>query len=140
MTKRPGLSKGEMDVARTLWDMGSATVRQLHEVLEKEKSIDFSTVQTYLRRLEQKGYAKTKLDGRVRVYSPSVKAETVIRETVGDLVDRLFGGNSMPLMQHLIEDNDVSSDEIAQLKSLISKLEKSQKSRPSKSPNKTKKG
>jgi predicted transcriptional regulator len=123
MTERPGLSKGEMEVARMLWQLESATVREVHEALSAEREIDFSTVQTYLRRLETKGYARAKLKGRARVYAPKIKRATVIRETVDDLVSRLFGGEAMPLMRHLIEDGKVSPDEIDQLKSLISDLE-----------------
>lgn len=123
MVDRPGLSKGEMEVARTLWSLGKATVREVHDEISKNKKIDFSTVQTYLRRLESKGYAKTTLSGRTRVYSAKVRPVTVIRETVNDLVDRLFGGEAMPLMRHLIEDGRVSEDEIDQLKNLIDRLE-----------------
>jgi predicted transcriptional regulator len=86
--------------------------------------MEFSTVQTYLRRLEKKGYLRTKLDGRTRVYSPRVKPRTVIRETINDVVERLFGGDTMPLMEHLIEDRGISDDDIVRLKQLLKRLEK----------------
>ena len=81
MVDRPSLSKGEMEVARLLWEIGPATVRQTFEALPKRRKMDFSTVQTYLRRLEKKGYATSTLDGRIRVYAARAKARTVIRET-----------------------------------------------------------
>lgn len=124
MTDRPLLSKGEMEVARSLWDIGPATVRQIHELVSESREIDFSTVQTYLRRLEKKGYVNSKLDGRIRVYAARTKARTVIRETVDDLVDRLFGGKAMPLMRHLIEDRDIQTEELTELRDLIERLEK----------------
>ena len=67
---------------------------------------------------------KANLDGRTRVYAPRVRPATVIRETVGDLVDRLFGGETLPLMRHLIEDGRVSDEELAELRQLIDRLEK----------------
>ena len=120
---RPALSKSELEIARILWALKNATVREVFEEASELREIDFATVQTYLRRLEKKGYAKAKLDGRVRVYSPRVKPQTVIRETIGDLVDRLFGGEAMPLMQHLIEERDLSDDDIAKLRELLDKAE-----------------
>ena len=123
MPERPALSKGELEVARVLWELRKATVREVHEAFPADRSIDFSTVQTYLRRLESKGYVNASLDGRVRVYSPKVRPTTVIRDTVNDLVDRLFGGETLPLMRHLIEDGRVSSDELAQLRELIDRME-----------------
>ena len=85
--------------------------------------MDFSTVQTYLRRLESKGYAGSKLDGRVRIYSARAKARTVIRETVDDLVQRLFGGETMPLVRHLIEERGINEQGLAELRTLIDRLE-----------------
>ena len=105
MVDRPALSKGEMEVARVLWDVGPATVRQVFEAIPKERELEFSTVQTYLRRLESKGHANSKLEGRIRIYSTRTRPKTVIRETVNDLIQRLFAGEAMPLVRHLIEES-----------------------------------
>jgi BlaI family transcriptional regulator, penicillinase repressor len=123
MARRPALSKGEMEVARAVWQLGEATVRQAHEAIPAARNMDFATVQTYLRRLEAKGYVRSSLAGHARVYAPKVMATTVIRETVEDLVDRLFGGEALPLVQHLIEDRGISADEISQLRQLLDRLE-----------------
>jgi BlaI family transcriptional regulator, penicillinase repressor len=123
MTVRPALSKGELEVARVLWDLGSATVREVFEAFPADRDIDFSTVQTYLRRLEQKGYARAKLAGRTRVYSPSVKPRTVIRETLNDLIDRLFGGETLPMMRHLVEEGKITAEDLAELRAMIDRME-----------------
>ena len=124
MAERAAMSKGEMEVARVLSDLKKATVREVHESFPAERAIDFTTVQTYLRRLETKGYVKAELDGRTRVYTPRVKLRTVIRETLDDLIDRLFCGETLPLVRHLIEERGVSDDELAELRQLIARLEK----------------
>ena len=123
MTERQPISKGEMEIARALWEISPATVRAVFESLPDNRKMDFSTVQTYLRRLETKGYVTSKLDGRVRVYASRTKARTVIRETVDDLVKRLFGGETMPLMRHLIEEHGVDEKGLAELRELIDRLE-----------------
>jgi predicted transcriptional regulator len=120
---RQALSKGELEVARLLWQLGEATVRQVHEAFPEGRQMDFATVQTYLRRLESKGYVHAKLDGRTRVYSPRVKPRTVIRETIDDLVERLFGGETMPLVRHLIEDRGIDAADLAELRQLLDRLE-----------------
>lgn len=124
MTDRPGLSKGEMEVARVLWGLREGTVRQVHEAFPPERTIDFATVQTYLRRLEAKGYVQTRLQGRIHVYSARVKPRTVIRQTVDDLVDRLFGGQTLPLVQHLIEERGLSERDLRQLRELLDRLDR----------------
>lgn len=124
MVERPMLSKGEMEVARILWEKAPASVRQIHEALPADRQMDFATVQTYLRRLESKGYAKSTLDGRIRIYAARTKALTVIRETVDDLVNRLFAGETMPLMRHLIEDRGIDGKGLCELRELLDRLEK----------------
>ena len=127
MTQRPALSKAELEIARVLWQLGSATVRQVHEALPAERQVDFATVQTYLRRLQQKGYISGRLEGRQRVYTPRIKPKTVIRETLDDLIERLFGGEAMPLMRHLIEERGMNDEELAELRRLIDRREKEQR-------------
>jgi len=93
MPPRPGLSKAELEIARIVWELKSAGVRQIFEALPAGRDIDFTTVQTYLRRLEEKGYFNAKLDGRNRVYSPNVQlAEpcTTVRAVVVDWSYHLF--------------------------------------------------
>lgn len=127
MGDRPGLSKGEMEVARVLWELGQASVREVHAALPNARSMEFATVQTYLRRLEGKGYVAGRLEGRTRIYTPKVKPRTVIRETLEDLVERLFGGETLPLMRHLIEERGITDEELAELRKLIDRMEKDQK-------------
>ncbi|WP_254510175.1 BlaI/MecI/CopY family transcriptional regulator [Anatilimnocola floriformis] len=119
MTDRPELSKGEMEVARILWELGHATVREVHVAFPDDRKIDFATVQTYLRRLETKGYVTGKLVARTRVYSPKVKPQKVIGRTIDDLIDRLFGGEALPLMRHLIEERGLTADDLSELRKLI---------------------
>ncbi len=123
MVIRPALSKGEMEVARVLWEIGPASVREIHEAVLKDRECDFATVQTYLRRMESKGYATSKLEGRVRIYAAKARPRTVIRETVDDLVERLFGGETMPLVRHLIEERGIGAADIAELRKLVDSLD-----------------
>ena len=73
MSKRPVLAKSELEIARIVWGLGQATVRQVVDALPEKRGLDFKTVQTYLRRLEAKGYVKTVRDGRSNVYKPIIR-------------------------------------------------------------------
>ncbi len=127
MAKRPVLARSELEVARVVWDLGSATVRQVLDALPKERELDFKTVQTYLRRLAVKGYLRTRREGRAMIYSPRVQPNRVIGEVVDDLMNRLFDGEVFPLFQHLIEDRGISDDEMRQLRELLDRLEREEK-------------
>ncbi len=120
--ERPSLAKSELEVARIVWQLGEATVRQVHEALPRGRKLDFWTVQTYLRRLKQKGYLKARCVGQGNVYSPAVQPKRVIRELMDDFVDRLFDGEVLPLFQHLVESRGLTDEEIDELQERLNEL------------------
>ena len=117
----PALSPAETEILRLIWQLGRGTVQQVCDNLPSRRHIAYATVQTLLRRLEKKGYVSHEAEGKAYVFSPAAKREEVIRRTVGDFVDRLFGGDPMPLMLHLANDSKLDADEIKRLKKLIGK-------------------
>ncbi|MBN1911802.1 MAG: BlaI/MecI/CopY family transcriptional regulator [Pirellulales bacterium] len=122
MAKRPPLPKSELEIARIVWDLGEATVREVLEALPEDRELDFWTVQTYLRRLKDKGYLKTRREGRNNVYSPKVAPDRVVGQVVGDFLDQVFDGEALPLFQHLIHDRGLSDEEVDQLQKTLDKL------------------
>ena len=119
MGKRPPISRGELDVARTVWELQSATVGDVHGHLAARKDIDYATVQTYLRRLEQKGYLRTHRAGRNKIYTPKISRSHVVGELIHDLLDQLFDGEPAALMQHLVRERGISGEETRALRALL---------------------
>jgi predicted transcriptional regulator len=122
MSKRAALPKSELEIARLVWKLGEATVRQVADALPGERRLDYWTVQTYLRRLAAKGYLRCVRVGRTNVYRSAVRPATVVREAVADLVNRLFDGDALPLMQHLIQDRGLTDEEIDRLQQTLDQL------------------
>ncbi len=122
MPKRAPPAKSELEVARIVWDLGKATVREVLEALPDERGLDFKTVQTYLRRLASKGYLRTERVGRVNVYRPMVRPGKVVGEVVEDFLVRLFDGQALPLFHHLVHDRGLSDQEIEQLQRMLDQL------------------
>ena len=115
------MSPSETEILRLVWQLGKATVQEVCNKLPARRKIAYATVQTLLRRLEKKGYLKHSNSGKAHVFSAAVKREHVVKRTVGDFLDRLFGGDPIPLMQYLAEHGKISIDDIEKLKRLTSK-------------------
>jgi BlaI family penicillinase repressor len=128
MSKRSALAKSELEVARIVWKLGEATVRQVHEALPKRRKIDFWTVQTYLRRLKTKGYLHSRREGQALVYSSAVQPQQVVREVLDDLIGRLFDGHTLPLVHHLLADGALSDADIDELQCTLDRLKREPKS------------
>ena len=123
MTKKKlqAMSPAETEILRLVWQLEEATVQQTLERLQPKRKIAYKTVQTLLRRLENKGYLKHRAKGKAHVFFPAVKREDVIKRTVLDFLDRLFGGDPKPLMQFLAEDGHIDAMDIKRLRKLIEK-------------------
>ena len=117
----PALSPAETGILRLIWLLGRATVQQVWEKLPPRRRIAYATVQTLLRRLEKKGYVRHESQGKAHVFSPAAEREEVIRRTVGDFVDRLFGGDPVPLMLHLADHSKLDADDLKRLKKFFAK-------------------
>ena len=117
----PALSPSETEILRLVWHLDKATVQEVCDKLPARRKIAYATVQTLLRRLENKGYLKHDVRGKAHVFFAAVKKEHVVKRSVGDFLDRLFGGDPIPLMQYLAEHGKISTDDIEKLKRLTSK-------------------
>ena len=120
MAKRAGMSKAEMEIARIVWQLESASARQVHEALPTSRKIDFTTVQTYLTRLEDKGYLKSKKEGRAKIFSAKANPARVMRDSVKELLDILFDGDAVPMMRHLI---DAEPEKVDSLREMLDELD-----------------
>lgn len=115
----PATSPAETEILRLVWQLKRATVQEVCHQLPAARRIAYATVQTLLRRLEKKGYLKHDVEGKAHVFYPSVEQDHVIRRSVGDFLDRLFGGDPIPLMHYLAQHGKVSAKDIEELKRLV---------------------
>jgi predicted transcriptional regulator len=115
----PNLSPSETEILRLVWQLDKATVQEVCDKLPNKRKISYATVQTLLRRLEKKGYIKHLIRGKAHVFYPAVKREAVIKRSVKDFLERLFGGNPVPLMQYLAQHGKINSKDIEKLKELV---------------------
>ncbi len=123
MTQRklPAVSPSETEILRLVWQLDKATVQDVCNKLPARRKIAYATVQTLLRRLEKKGYIKHRIRGKAHVFFAAVKSEKVIKRSVNDFLDKLFGGDPVPLMQYLAEHGKIDAGDIEKLKRLAGK-------------------
>lgn len=104
---------------KVVWERGSATVRDVYEALLERRKIAYTTVMTMMKILEQKNYLKKTQAERAYVYRPAQPQRQVIGAMVKEFVNRVFNGSAEPLLVHLVEEHNLSPEdleEIAQLR------------------------
>src|SRR5579872_7150194 len=86
--KREELSLAEQEVLKTLWELGSGTVREVCEALTRDgRRRVYTTVLTFLARLEAKGYVVSDKQGVAHVFRPIVSREALLSQRLTRLVD-----------------------------------------------------
>jgi predicted transcriptional regulator len=125
MARKPSstLTEAEQRLMEVLWERGHGTVAQVQEALPEEDRPAFNTVQTLLRILEQKGYLRHEEAGRAFVYHPLVGRDEASRAAVKHLLQRFFNNSAELLTVRLVQDEQLSSDELNRLKRLIEEAE-----------------
>ena len=120
------LGSTEQEVLQALWGVGQGNVRQvLNEMHARGRNLAYTTVQTMLTRLEQKGFVESDKSGMAYIYRAAVGREEVMRSRVRSVVEQFFDGAAAPLVLQLIQTEKFSADEISELHKLIDKLDSS---------------
>lgn len=130
MTKKKNseirLGRLEMQIMNVVWEKEKATVHDVKEALGKGRKPAYSTILTMMRKIEAKGYLEHDVDNRTYVYRPTISQNVARRSILGDILDRLFEGSPTLLLNSLVEQNQVSEEELDQLKELIKEVTKNE--------------
>ncbi len=120
--KSESLTEVEQRVMEVLWSAGSGTVSEVLAAVDSPKPLAFNTVQTMLRILEQKGYVRHTEEGRAFRYIPVVDKAEASRSAVHSVVRRFFGSPGA-LALNLLQNENLSAEEIARIRRLIAEAE-----------------
>src|SRR3978361_61539 len=109
----------ELEIMKIIWERETATVRDVYEALLKRRKVAYTTVMTMMKILEQKKFLRRSIADRAHVYSPAQPKSKVIGAMVREFVNRVFNGSAEPLLVHLVDEHNLSGEdleEIAQLR------------------------
>ncbi len=117
-------SPRELDVLKALWELGSGSVREVHERMYPGGELAFNTVQTLLRIMEDKGLVRHRAEGRTFIYEPLYKRDRVTSR----LLHGVFDGALDQVVISLLQAKDASEEELKGLERLIAEARKRKKS------------
>ena len=106
-------------VLEKVWEFGEATVQQVRDSLAPERSLAFTTVLTVMQKLEQAGWLTHHAEGRVYHYRATRTRNQAATDTVRQFMWRVFGGDSKALFQHLLDDENITEEELAEFRKMI---------------------
>lgn len=117
--KKPGpLTEVELEIMHVVWELGDATVKQVHDVLSARRPVAYTTVMTMLGLLAKKGHLKREESGRAFVYRPAHPKGRVVSKMLDDFVARVFHGSARPLVLALLKDRRISKRDLEEISKL----------------------
>ncbi len=114
-------SLGDLQLAimRVLWARRSASASEVHGALLEERGLAITTIKTMLRKMEDRRLVVHRADGRRFIYRACVTESDVREGLVGTLVQRVFGGDTAALVNHLVDAGEIDVDELDELRARL---------------------
>ena len=122
------LFDSEWAILRVVWKLEPCAAPTVQEELAHERGWAYTTVKTMMDRMVRKGLLKTQRIRNLYLYSAAVSQSQACRSEIMRTVKRAFDGTLTPMMQFLIENDELSEQEYRQLKQLIQNRKRSKSS------------
>jgi BlaI family transcriptional regulator, penicillinase repressor len=115
----PRLTPLELRIMEALWRQPSLSIREIQESFPEKERPAYTTIQTTVYRLEEKGAVRrVKKISNAHIFEPVVSRQDARGRLIDDLLS-LFGGRTQPMMEHLVESGKLTMDDIREAERLI---------------------
>ena len=109
----------EMQVLSVLWDRGPSTAREVLEAMPDGKPRAYTTILSAMQVMEKKGLLEHTRRGVAHLYRPAVEKHKILRPFVRKVVTEVFGGRPTAVMQALLDDGQLSDEELSEMRKLL---------------------
>jgi BlaI family penicillinase repressor len=108
----------ELEIMSVLWETGTANVQTVQEKLP-DRRLAYTTVQTMLNVLHRKGRVQRQLKERAYLYRPVLSRQNAVKQAVGEMLDRFFGGSADSLVLNLVETRQLTPKKLERIQKLL---------------------
>ena len=117
-------TESEVEILRVLWDKGTATVREVHDVLSLHKDSGYTTTLKLLQIMFEKGLVKRDDSSKTHIYRANVSKENTQQQFMGKMINSLFGGSSTQLVMQALGNHTATKEELDEIQQLLNQLKK----------------
>jgi len=123
MTKTFKPTESELDILSILWEKQSATVREVHEIIQQTKGVGYTTTLKLMQIMHEKGLVSRDESSKTHIYIPSFDKEKAQEQYVGKMIKTLFSGSTSQLVMQALGNHKASQEDLTEIKQLIATLE-----------------
>ena len=124
ITKQTKPTEGELEILQVLWTKESATVREVHEELLKNKEAGYTTTLKLMQIMFDKGLVTRDSSNKTHIYQPAVTKENTQNFFVNKMIDSLFAGSSAQLVMQALGNHKASKKELNEISNFLKSINK----------------
>ena len=113
----------ELEILQILWKYKSATVKFVHEQINRKKNVGYTTTLKIMQNMAAKNIVRRELNGKSHVYIPVLKQDETQNILLKGFLETAFSGSASKLVMQLLGNHKTSKEELKQIKELINKLD-----------------
>ena len=121
------LTQAEWAIIKAVWAAEPCTAPAIQQGLQKSTGWTYSTVRTLMDRMVVKGLLRSETQGKVTTYYSTITRKQAQRSELLYALKHAFNGALTPMLQCLLDTGNLSTDELAELESLIKAKKKGAK-------------
>ena len=130
-TNYPEPTESEVEILQILWQKGSATVREVHEVLETKKDVGYTTTLKLMQIMVEKGILDRDTTQRIHVYKPLIPQSSVENNLINKLRQKIFRGSASRLVIGALSSEPVTEEELEEIREFLDSYTKDNHSKTS---------
>ncbi|HMD19685.1 MAG TPA: BlaI/MecI/CopY family transcriptional regulator [Alloacidobacterium sp.] len=115
----PKPTEAELELLRVLWEKGPATVRELHDEVNLQRAVGYTSVLKILQIMTEKGLVEREESNKAHIYRAAASQEETQNQLLRDLSERLFSGSAAQLAMHALAMQPTSDEELDEIRTLI---------------------
>lgn len=117
--KHLGLTENELSVMKELWAQAPLTVAEILERLGRRPKPAYTSLLTLVQTMEKKKYITHEKQGKAFIYYPKLQKQSYMKGEIKRISERLFESSPLSLVMNLIQTEQLSKDELKQLKKML---------------------
>jgi BlaI family penicillinase repressor len=117
-------TESELEILQILWEKGTCTVRDVHEVLEKTKDAGYTTTLKLMQIMHEKGLVERDTSAKTHIYKALINQQKTQQHLVNKMINNVFNGSAARLVMQALGNHSASKEEIDSIKEYLDQLGK----------------
>ncbi len=115
-------TESELEILQILWERGTATVREVHEELSKNKNSGYTTTLKLMQIMHEKGIVSRDDSSKTHIYQPALSRKKTQKQFLDKMINGLFGGSSTQLVLQALGNQKATKSELEEIQKYLDDL------------------